>query len=273
MLGRAQPGQPDIKFETGRQFTRRFENVQQAKKEFWSRWVEEIFPELLKQSKWTRDQRDVRVGDIVLRKDETAAGQTYKHARVIKVNVGMDGRVRSADIEYRLPGETVYLTTMRPIHKLVMVVPVEEQAAASSLEETGAAEPKAPELLPIEEPKAGEAGKSPQAGDTLEANPQNEKGAKERLTQRVKYKKVNSRRKVRKQTRTIVVAVPKEVEEIEDVGVARRKRGRPRKALGTEPPDPRKGSVLDPEKEVCADPVGRDATLGGGGTGAPSWGQ
>ncbi len=39
----------------------------------------------------------------MLRKDETAAGQTYKHARVVKVHVGIDGRVRSADIKYRLP--------------------------------------------------------------------------------------------------------------------------------------------------------------------------
>jgi hypothetical protein len=107
MLGRAQPGPPEVKFETGRQLTRRFENVQQAKKEFWNRCIEEIFPELLKQSKWTRDKRDVKVGDIVLRKDETAAGQTYKYARVISI----DGRVRSADIEYKLPGETVYRTT------------------------------------------------------------------------------------------------------------------------------------------------------------------
>jgi hypothetical protein len=119
MLDKAQPGQPEVKFETGRQLTRRFENVQLAKKEFWGRWVEEIFPELLKQSKWTRDRRNFRVGDIVLRKDETAAGQTYKHARVVKVHVGMDGGVRSADIEYRLPRETVYRTTTQPIHKLL----------------------------------------------------------------------------------------------------------------------------------------------------------
>jgi hypothetical protein len=43
MLGRARPGQPEIKFETGRQLTRRFENVQQVKKKFWSRWIEETF--------------------------------------------------------------------------------------------------------------------------------------------------------------------------------------------------------------------------------------
>jgi hypothetical protein len=89
-----------------------------------------VFPEMLKQSKWKQDKRDLMVGDIVLRKDETAAGQTYKYAKVIRVHVSTDGRVRAADIEYKLPRESVFRTTTRPIHKLVLVVPVEEQAAA-----------------------------------------------------------------------------------------------------------------------------------------------
>ncbi len=84
--------------------------------------IEKIFPALLKQSKWMHDGRNVQVGDIVLRKEETAASQTYKHARVIKAHVGTDGRVRTAEIKYRLPGETVYRTTTRPVHKLVMVI-------------------------------------------------------------------------------------------------------------------------------------------------------
>jgi hypothetical protein len=81
----------------------------------------------------------------------------------------------------------------------------------------------------------------------------------------VKYKKVISRKKAGEQARTIVVSVPKEEGEIVDVGVRPKKRGRPRKALGMDPPDPRKGSVLDPGEGVCADPVYGGAILGGGG--------
>jgi hypothetical protein len=116
MLGRAQPGQVEVKFEAGKQLTRRFENVQRTQQEFWKRWIEEVFPEMLKQNKWTRDKKDLKVGDIVLRKDETAAGQTYKYARVTKVYVSTDGQVRAADIEYKLPGEASFRTTTRPIH-------------------------------------------------------------------------------------------------------------------------------------------------------------
>jgi hypothetical protein len=53
-----------------------------------------------------------------------------KYAKVIKVHTSTDDKVRAADIEYKLPGESVFRTTTRPIHKLVLVIPVEEQRAA-----------------------------------------------------------------------------------------------------------------------------------------------
>jgi hypothetical protein len=89
--------------------------------------VKEIFPSLLKQRKWYKYKRDAKVGDVVLRKDETAAGQTYKYVRIVGVNLGSDGKVRSGDVEYKIPGESKFRVTTRPIHKLILVVPVEEQ--------------------------------------------------------------------------------------------------------------------------------------------------
>jgi hypothetical protein len=46
--------------------------------------------------------------------------------RVTKVLAGLDLRVRSADIEYRAPGESKFRITTKLIHKLVLI-PVEEQ--------------------------------------------------------------------------------------------------------------------------------------------------
>ncbi len=85
-----------------------------------------------------------------------------------------------------------------------------------------------------------------------------------------KYKKVTSRKKVGEQARTIIVAVPKEEEEIVDVGVRQQRRGRPKKTPKTDPLDPRKWSVPDPSQGVCADPVNRGAILEGEGLGPPS---
>ncbi len=153
MLGRAKPGQAEVKFETGKKLTRRFENVQRTQQEFWKRWIEEVFQERLKQSKWKQDKRDLKVGDIVLRKDETAAGQTYKYAKVTKVHTSADGKVRAADIEYKLPGESVFRMTTRPIHKLVLVVPVEEQATAAGQEEKEDVRAEQPALRAITGPE------------------------------------------------------------------------------------------------------------------------
>jgi hypothetical protein len=274
MLGRAQPGQ----VETGKQLTRRFENVQRTQQEFWKKWIEEVFPEMLKQHKWTRDKKDLKVGDIVLRKDETAAGQTYKYARVTKVHVSTDGRVRAADIEYKLPGEAVFRTTTRPIHKLVMVLPVEEQAAASRQEREGVTRLEGPVPLATgeqepphkEENRAVEVRGEPPSENSLESIPQPAKKKQGRSKLAIKYKKVTSRKKAGEQAWTIIVAVPKDEEEIVDVGVRQRKRGRPRKTPETNPPDPRKGSAPDPGKGVCADPVIRGAILEGEGPGPPS---
>jgi hypothetical protein len=46
-----------------------------------------------------------------------------------KVHVGLVGKVRSADIhiEYKVPGESIFRMTTRPIHKLVLAIPVKEQ--------------------------------------------------------------------------------------------------------------------------------------------------
>ncbi len=66
------------------------------------------------------------------------------------------------------------------------------------------------------------------------------------------------------------MAAPKEEAEMVDIGARPKRRGRPRKNPIVDPPDPHKGSVLCPEKGVCADPVDKDAILGEGGGGPPS---
>ncbi len=267
MLGRAKPGQAEVKFESGKKLTRRFENVQRTQQEFWKRWIEEIFPEKLRQSKWKQEKRDLKVGDVVLRKDETAAGQTYKYAKVIRVHTSTDGKVRAADIEYKLPGESVFRTTTRPIHKLVLIVPIEEQVSA--VDQAGEEDAEPGQLAPLAGAEPGpaqleEVGATEVAPPAIEPEPahQNGKGAARPAT---KFKKVISRKKAGKQARTIIVTMPKEEAEIMDVGARPKKRGRPRKAPSVDPPDPHRGSVLDPGKGVCADPVNGGAILEKGG--------
>jgi hypothetical protein len=261
MLGRAKPGQVEVKLESGKKLTKRFEDVQRAQQEFWKRWIEEVFPQRLKQNKWKLEKRDLKKGDIVLRKDETAAGQTYKYAKVVKVHVGTDGKVRAADIEYKLPGESVFRMTTRPIHKLVLIIPVEEQVSVTDKvegAEAAPAEPRSAEVEPEaadqEEPRVGEEEVSKEPAIALSQD----EGAVKPAT---RPKKVISRKKAGRQTRMIIVTSPKEEAEMVDVRTGPKKRGRPRKIPIMDPPDPHKGSVMHPGKGGCADPVNEDAIL------------
>jgi hypothetical protein len=173
----------------------------------------------------------------------------------------------------------------------VLVVLVEEQAAAAGQEEKEDARAEQLALQAITGPEAAqqEVTRATEATPPIMVEPspahQEEGGLMEvgedlqeavlrptkeeegRPKTEVKYKKVISRKKAGKQARTIIVSVPREEEEIVDLGARPKKRGRPRKAPGVDPLDPRKGSVVDPGKGVCADPVDGGAILGKGGTG------
>jgi hypothetical protein len=77
--------------------------------------------------KWRQGQRDSQVGDVVLLKDETAAGNTYKLARVVEVFRNLqDGRVRQVTVAYKNFNEKGFRTSTRPIHKIVLIVPTED---------------------------------------------------------------------------------------------------------------------------------------------------
>jgi hypothetical protein len=231
-----------------------------------------VFPERLKQSKWKQEKRDLKEGDIVLRKDETAAGQTYKYAKAVKVHTSTDGKVRAADIEYKLPGESTFRKTRRPIHKLVLIIPIEEQASAAG--KPGEAQP-----APLTEKTPEDARTEPEAAGQEEAGVQEKDSPTEVVPYSplsirapkppIKIKKVISRKKAGKQARTIVVAAPKEEAEMVDIGIRPKKRGRPRKAANVGPLDPHKGSVLYPGKGNCTDPVNEDAILKVDGGGRP----
>ncbi len=83
---------------------------------------------------------------------------------------------------------------------------------------------KVPDPTHQEESEVAEVGRGPH-----EAAPQSTQEKQGRPRTAVKYKKVISRKKAGKQARTIIVSEPKEEEEMMDVGVRPKKRGRPRK--------------------------------------------
>jgi hypothetical protein len=97
----------------------------------------------------------------------------------VNVHLGTDGKVRAADVQYKVPGESKFRVSTRPIHKLVLVVPVEEQMmeeaeeqADQENEEEEQVEAGARDLHPPE--SEDEAGSVEQPEELLEDSGKNE---------------------------------------------------------------------------------------------------
>ncbi|XP_073949057.1 uncharacterized protein [Choristoneura fumiferana] len=65
---------------------------------YWRRWVREYLPQLLPRSKWQRERRGLRVGDLVLVADPAAPRNGWPRGLVQRVTPGRDGRVRLVEV-------------------------------------------------------------------------------------------------------------------------------------------------------------------------------
>ena len=125
MGGRASVYLPEIKLETQASLTRRMQFLEETRKEFWEKWMSLMFGKMVPATKWRKEYPDLKVGDVVLMKEESVVSCNYRLGRVVEVFVGEDGHVRRAVVTYKNPGEAVFRRSERPIHKLILVVPSE----------------------------------------------------------------------------------------------------------------------------------------------------
>ena len=100
---------------------RRWRRVQFLAEQFWTRWRREYLQSLQPRQKWTEIRRDLRVGDVVLMRDEQQHRNNWPLGRVGDVIRSEDGRVRKVKVEIVKEGEKkAYL---RPIKELVLLLP------------------------------------------------------------------------------------------------------------------------------------------------------
>ena len=103
--------------------------MQVVVEEFWKKWKIVVFHSLVPQYKWHKSQRNVQIGDVVLMIEENALVGEYRLGQVSDVKVSKDGLVRSAKIRCVNRKDEKITTSVleRPIHKLCVIVPREEQ--------------------------------------------------------------------------------------------------------------------------------------------------
>ena len=94
---------------------------------WWEAWLTSALPRISPKRKWFKNDRDIKVGDIVLfDKSEGSLIGEYKYGIVEHVNVSADGRIRSVIIKYRNANENIYRKTNRAVRTLVIIHRVDE---------------------------------------------------------------------------------------------------------------------------------------------------
>ena len=132
LLGRATARVPSGPFKECTSIRQRHEFIQSIVNSYWKKWNRDFFPTLLVRPKWHTERRNIMVDDVVLVQDANALRGQWIMGRVRKVFPGTDGRVRRCELAYHTPpdNKNEYVpckTFERPTHKLVVLIPVDEE--------------------------------------------------------------------------------------------------------------------------------------------------
>ena len=130
LLGRASSKIPQGPFQQRCSNKHRHDFLQGVINSFWRRWIREVFPGMVVEPKWHTQQRDVRVGDVVLVQDLNLVRGQWKMALVEEAIVSADGRVRRVMISYRTDEGTKSIVE-RPVQKLIVIAPKETSCSST----------------------------------------------------------------------------------------------------------------------------------------------
>ena len=90
-------------------------------------WLVSYVPTLIDQPKWFKQDRDVKVGDIVIfPKEEKAISGRYQYGMIDSVEVGKDDMIRAVNIRFRNSNEATDRTTRRSVRTVVVIHMVDE---------------------------------------------------------------------------------------------------------------------------------------------------
>ncbi|XP_047674529.1 uncharacterized protein LOC125145500 [Tachysurus fulvidraco] len=124
------PLPPPGKFVAEDMYARkRWRRVQYLTEQFWCRWRREYLANITFRQRWHSPKRNVRIGDIVIVKEEEIPRNEWRLGRVFDVCKDEDGLVRKVTIQIgdrKLGKEgkrhNILSILERPIHKLVVLI-------------------------------------------------------------------------------------------------------------------------------------------------------
>lgn len=92
-----------------------WQKIQKIQQDFWVRWTQEYITEQQRRNKWADRQPSLRIGDLVLMKNDLTPPSQWLTARVVETHSGPDGLIRSCLVE------TSTSILSRPIDQLCLL--------------------------------------------------------------------------------------------------------------------------------------------------------
>ena len=97
-------------------------------------WLISYVPTLMNHPKWFKDDRDIKVGDVILFvKEEGHVSGIYQYGMVHELKTSRDGKIRSVIVRYRNHNESMNRFTNRAVRELIVIHPVDELSIMTEL--------------------------------------------------------------------------------------------------------------------------------------------
>jgi len=93
-----------MKFAEAPRLTQRLQFIEEAKRQFWKKWMQQVFSGRMLNHKWTKTVRNLAVGDIVYLAEAENDDPTYRLGQIVEACPGEAGCVRTVRVRYTNPG-------------------------------------------------------------------------------------------------------------------------------------------------------------------------
>lgn len=101
ILGRNSNESPPMEYDPDERFCARLNYVATVESEWWKKWVKEVMPTLLPYTKWKKEQKNLKPGDIVLMRYQGNVKDDYRLAMVEEVHPDPKNLVRTVTVKFR----------------------------------------------------------------------------------------------------------------------------------------------------------------------------
>ncbi|KAH9630005.1 hypothetical protein HF086_001475 [Spodoptera exigua] len=108
-------------------------------KQLWKRWSSEYLQQLQARSKWRKPNRNFKIGDVVLIKEENLPPGKWALGRIQDVHPGKDNYVRVVSLKTK--GDNII---KRPVNKLVLLPTNEDTAQDQAIDQGNSSNPSPP---------------------------------------------------------------------------------------------------------------------------------